>query len=291
MKNRDKNIFYNKIKKYAKKIKYAPKRIHNFFFLFNKKHIYMPNISKNLGVQFLGYLNFKKILDSKTGKLIIPKKINQIKLDVGTAMNAPNSAIWLENLSDRIVFGFEPNIKSIQELLTGKNRKRGSNYKYLDLKYINKRFFVFNLAIDDCEPQLKLFYLTSGDMGNSSLYKPYNFKIKEKAYVPCIRLSDFLSLIPWNRFKYIEHLKVDTQGNDLRVIKSAGEYLEKIVFISAESTAEGYEHSHKEKELDGFMSDNNFDFIPGTDKGGNKTYVNNKYKKLLGILDYSTEDK
>lgn len=270
---------------------YLPVRIYNTFFLCIKNKSYATSSYKNPSFQLLGYITFKKTLDSKTEKLIIPKEIKQIKLDVGTAMNAPNSAIWLDKLPDRIVFGFEPNIKSIQELLSGKNRKRGSSYKYLDLKYINKRFFIFNLAIDDCSPQLKSFYLTSGDGGNSSLYLPYNFKIKKKTYVPSIRLSDFLSLVPWGRFKYIEHLKVDTQGNDLRVIKSAGDYLKKIVFISAECTAGGYEYSHKEEELDKFMKDNNFEIIPGTDKNGNKTYVNKKYKNLINILDYSTEDK
>lgn len=291
IKNKGKSQFYKEIRQFAKIIRSIPTRTHNILFSGMKRKIYPTKPYQNLGFQFLGYITFKKFLDPKTSKLIIPKKINQIKLDVGTAMNAPNSAIWLDKLPDRIVFGFEPNIRSVKELLSGRNRKRGNSYRYLDLKYINKRFFLFNLAIDDCNPQLKIFYLTSGDRGNSSLHKPYNFRIEEKAYVPCIPLSDFLSLIPWNRFKYIEHLKVDTQGNDLRVIKSAGDYLKKIVFISAECTAEGYEYSHKEEELDRFMKDNDFEFIPGTDKGGNKTYVNKRYKRLVNVLDYSTEDR
>ncbi|MBS3084780.1 FkbM family methyltransferase [Candidatus Pacearchaeota archaeon] len=290
-KNEKQGQFYKKIRKIAKIIKYFPTRVYNNFFSNVKKNPYPKESYQNPGFQLWGHINFKKTLNSKTGKLKIPKNINHIKIDVGTAMNAPNSAIWLDKLPDRIVFGFEPNIKSVQELLSGKNRKRGNSYRYLNLNHINKRFFIFNLAIDDCPPQLKVFYSTSGDGGNSSLHKPYNFKIEEKTYVPCIRLSDFLSLIPWKRFNYIEHLKVDAQGNDLRIIRSAGDYLKKIVFISAECTAEGYEYSHKEEELDQFMKDNNFEIIPGTDKGGNKTYINKEYKDLINTLDYSTEDK
>lgn len=284
------NSVYRKIKLISKKIKYFPTRFQNLLSSNSKKGIDVNSNYPNIGFQLWNYINLKDILDYKTGKLKIPKEINQIKLDVGTAMNAPNSAIWLDNLPDRIVFGFEPNIKSVNELLSGNNRKRGRKYKYLDLKHINKRFFVLNLALDDCIPQLKKFYFTSGDGGNSSLHEPRNFKINETRYVPCLRLSDFLELIPWDRFKYIEHLKIDTQGNDLRVIRSAGEYLKKIVFVSAECVAPGYKYSHSEKELDKFMEENNFELIPGTDKGGNKTYVNKKYKKLINTLDYSTED-
>ena len=38
----------------------------------------------------------------------IPENIKNIKIDVGLAGEAPNSAIWLSETNDRYVFGFEP---------------------------------------------------------------------------------------------------------------------------------------------------------------------------------------
>jgi len=273
-------------------IRSIPARINNtLFYAKNKTYPNEVFLSENKGLHLWGHLKFKQLLDTKTQQIKIPKKIKQIKIDVGTAMNAPNSELWLNNLSDRVVFGFEPNPKSVRELLSGDNKKYGNSYRYLNLKHVDNRFFLFNVAIDDCSLQLKPFYLTKGDGGNSSLHKPSEFKIKDRIFVPCIRLSDFLSLIPWKRFRYIEHLKIDTQGNDLRVLKSAGDYLQRIVFISVECTARGYEHTHTEEELDYFMGTEGFEIIPETDRGGNKTYINKKYKNLRGELDYSTENR
>jgi len=243
------------------------------------------------GNYFWGYLNFNSLLDKKTQKLIITDNIKEIKIDVGLAYNAPNSAIWLDKFADRIVFGFEANPENVRELLDGMNRLRNKTCRYVNPEYINKRFFIFNLAIDSANPGLKTFYMTEKDPGTSSLYRPNFFKVKNVIKIPSIRLSDFLDLIPWDRFQHIEHLKVDTQGNDLRVIMSAGDYLkERIVFVSAEYTTKNqYAYSHTEKELDTFMQQNGFSIIDGTKKNLNKTYLNQKFKHLVNQLDFSTE--
>lgn len=246
----------------------------------------------NFGTDLCGYLKFSNLLDKKTGHLKIPKKIKQIKLDIGLSFAAPNSALWLSNFPDRIVYGFEPNPENVREIISGENRKRGNQYRYVNLKDINKRFFLLNVAIDNYPPQFKKFYMTREDPGTSSLHKPKIFKIKESTMVPCVSLSDFLSLIPWNRFKYIEHIKIDTQGNDLKVLQSAGKYLsEKVVFVTAECTAKGYNYSHTKNELDVFMENHGFEFIEGTDIAGNKTYRNRRYRVDAQKLDYSTENR
>lgn len=247
----------------------------------------VPNA--NLGLQFWGYLAFKNFLDNQAEKIKIPLGITQIKIDVGLSIAAPNSALWLENLPGRIVFGFEPNPENVRELLTNNIWRRGQ-YHYLNLKYLNKRFFLFNAAIDNCLPQLKAFYMTRDDPGTSSLIRPKKFKIKKQILVPCFRLADFLALIPWDKFHYIEHIKTDTQGNDLRVLQSAGDYLSKrVVFVTAECTANGYVLTQTKAGLDAFMKKQGFRFIQGTEKGGNKTYINQRFRSLLTALDYSSE--
>ena len=55
--------------------------------------------------------SIKKLLDNKldsNSKFIIPDNINSIKIDVGLAGEAPNSAIWLDETTDRFVIGIEP---------------------------------------------------------------------------------------------------------------------------------------------------------------------------------------
>lgn len=244
----------------------------------------------NLGSQLWGYLSFQNFLDQKSHKIKIAENIKNIKIDIGLSFCAPNSAIWLEKLPDRIVFGFEPNRENVEEILTG-YKKRPGTYHYLDSKFINERFFLFDVAIDSDPPGIKTFYLTENDPGTSSLYEPNSFKIKSIEKVFAIRLSDFLDLIPWNRFEYIEHIKVDSQGNDLRVLKSAGHYLsEKVVFVTAEcSTKDQYKYSQTGEEMDDFMAKKGFQFIQGTSLGNNKTYVNKKFIELQNVLDYSSE--
>lgn len=269
-------------------------KIHNEYFVSNTGNYLnigdFPN--SNAGLDLYGYLKFSSFLDAKSKALFIPRNINQIKIDIGLSFAAPNSALWLENLPDRIVYGFEPNPENVQEILSGDNQKRGKQYHYVDMKYINKRFFVLNAAIDDDPPQYKSFYTTENDPGTSSLYRPNIFRIKENILVPCLPLADFFSLVPWKRFKYIEHIKIDTQGNDLRVLQSAGDYLsQRVVFVTAECMAKGYSYTHTQYELDKFMKSHNFKFVEDTDVGGNKTYINCRFQKLGKSLDYSTESR
>mgnify|MGYP003395162049 CR=1 FL=1 len=119
--------------------------IHNRYFISSVRDCLTVNNlpGSNLGLELCGYLGFSKLLDIKTGKLKIPKWAKQIKIDIGLSFAAPNSALWLDNLPDRIVFGFEPNPENVQELLTGDNRKRGKGFNYASLKYINKKMGSF----------------------------------------------------------------------------------------------------------------------------------------------------
>lgn len=268
--------------------------LHNRYFLReNTQSIVLgKTLGSNLGFELLGYLNFSKLIDRKTQTFKIPNRIKSIRLDVGLSFAPPNSAMWLKRYPDTMVFGFEPNLENVHEILSGENRKRGNRYQFVNSSDINKRFFVFNVAIDKGPIKYKKFYMTDGDPGTSSLHRPQIFKIKTSTMVPCVQLSEFLSLIPWSRFKYVEHLKIDTQGNDLRVLQSAGKYLEeRIVFVTAECTARGYSYSHTRNELDMFMKNHGFEFIEGTDIAGNKTYRNRRFKIVAQKLDYSTENR
>jgi hypothetical protein len=53
--------------------------------------------------------------------------------------------------------------------------------------------------------------------------------------VPVYSLKHFFDIFPWDKYEYIEFIKIDTQGSDLDVVKGAGEYIKKVVYITIEA--------------------------------------------------------
>jgi hypothetical protein len=87
--------------------------------------------------------------------------------------------------------------------------------------------------------------------------------IESEVEVSAIGLKSILKDFPWEQIPYIEFLKVDTQANDLNVIKSAGKWIKNICFVQAEYFTNGsYEgekmHHQCLGELIEYMESNNF---------------------------------
>lgn len=183
--------------------------------------------------------------------LFFPNNIKKIRIDVGTGSTAPNTALWLKNNNHTGILCFEADPRSYNILTKGGYTNQYSNYlrfakrKYLLLnkkviKKINPKIVkIFNVAISNSKKKRVNFFLSDAkNFGTSSLYKPIvsrlKQKIKKKIKVPVFGLQYFLSKINWKKFEYIEFLKIDTQGNDINVLRSSGEYLKKILFVQAE---------------------------------------------------------
>src|SRR5581483_113870 len=142
---------------------------------------------------------------SDEGKIIIPDRFTKIKLDIGLSYNAPYSNLWVQD-PERIVFGFEPNPECAEALKTCEGFTH-LHYRRIDPKYVGKQLFIIPAAIDitSSDIEYKEFYMTSGDPGTSSLYKPITMDwIKQKTVVPCISLESFLNRLDFSRIKYIE---------------------------------------------------------------------------------------
>lgn len=239
----------------------------------------------------------------------VPQNITKARIDVGVCMTAPNSAVWLKNYKNMFVIGVEPNPYNYERLFDGEN---GINdYKVvvnesvvkLNNEYVSNYidngnyFFPIQVAIDNVnEICVKKFYCTSMlNTGCSSLLKPIDgspglngVTTEKEVDVNVISLKMILDKFPWQKIPYIEFLKTDTQGNDLNVIKSCGEYLNKICFVHSEYYAQSvYEGEKPQKEcyqeFDEYMTQNNFKcyYLSGTDV----SYVN------LTLLNYITENK
>ena len=243
----------------------------------------------------------------KNSHYVISDEQKYIKIDVGLAGEAPNSAIWLSETTDRFVIGIEPlayHWKMINNFESS-NSKRPYPYEFRILQLeegtvklnkqnickINDRFFGIECAIDRvAEPTTKTFYQmdrTDGASGSSSLLKPTKHHphfIEEEIEVPVVSLEKILGHIDWNRFPFIEQIKIDCEGHDLEVIKSIGKYLNKIVFITAEMSPANSNHwegaTHHEDLLH-FMSDNNF--VAKERNGGDVSFVNKELEPVSVI--------
>ena len=231
----------------------------------------------------------------------IPKDLKQIKIDVGLAGEAPNSCIWLSETPDRFVIGIEPLESHWKDLHTYTQFDRSyPNFKMLQLDQnavmlnkevvclVNNRFFEIHGAIDSVpEPTVKGFYKMEqkgGSSGSSSLLKPtqhHPHKVDEIVRVDVYSLEYILSLLDWERFPYIEHIKTDCEGKDFDVVKSIGKYLDKIVFISSEASGNSHHWygSGDNNRFESYMIDEGFKVLSKTN--GNIDFINPKYNDII----------
>ena len=162
--------------------------------------------------------------------------------------------MWLSKSrdDDLLVFGFDPNPKGNTELLSAQRMHTCRN-ACLDLERLGRTFFLFPVALGDTTGVQPL-YVADDDPGTSSLYRPDNsnpgISSTVQYDVPVLRLEDLLAMIPWKNsgdsgdrgtFDFIEHVKIDAQGNDFKILVGMGRFLtERVACVSVEPQAPGY---------------------------------------------------
>lgn len=222
----------------------------------------------------------------------IPDYCNHIKIDIGLSYNAPQSQSWLKKEDKLMVFGFEPNPDSVKCIQNGNIQKRHPEHgEPLQQKYINEqRFKLLPFALSNVEKQEEMnFYVNSNDCGTSSLFdhdQKYLGKIEKVVKVPVISLKMFFDEFPWDRFQYIDYIKIDAQGSDLNILKGAGDYLkERVVFVTAEPDGHCYYGSSEcnTDNITKYMLSENFIKInhPNTT---DLTFLNTKYKNMANNI-------
>jgi len=249
-------------------------------------------------------LTLKEILISNgipfdNDKIKIPDHIKKIKLDIGIAIEAVHTEYWLNhNPDDLVVFGFEPLplcVEKTIEYFQQPNSKwtHDSPDNIVDLKWLNNNFYIVPVAIGNDNGKLNDFYVTcSKNVGCSSLYKPSNalenqgIVLDEIIQVPVFNLSEFLKLLPFDKFEYIEYIKVDVQGNDLNVIKSGGDYIrEKVVFITMEPEVGQYigANNNTIPNMINYMNSIRFDIVKHHNTV-DPTFLNRKFKSIADSI-------
>jgi len=180
----------------------------------------------------------------------IPENCTHIKIDVGLSYGANQSSNWLDKENDVMVFGFEPNPEAYQCITNGNIQLRHPSHAVagnpLNKQHIDSgRMKIFNIALSNVEMiEYMDFYVNSKDCGTSSLYshdQQYLGPIEKVIKVPVYSLKMFFDNFPWDRFSYIDYIKIDAQGSDLNILKGAENYLTNhVVYITAEPDGNQY---------------------------------------------------
>lgn len=246
------------------------------------------NVLRRIGLKKYLKNNVIETLDATT----------KICIDVGLSETAPYSGMWLSNDSDRCVLGIEA-LQWNWERLGGPEYDKSASLRWpivrLDtnsiifedtkLIDISNRFFGLSCAIDDIPRPKKREFYHMHEAGSSSLLKPsekHTSSIKEVETVQCVSLQDILEYVDWNKFKFIEHIKIDCEGHDAAVIRSLGKYLKKTIFLTFEMSAAN--QGHWEQQVDPtetmhFLRNNNFHCFRYD--GSNSLWVNGACKPAL----------
>ena len=218
----------------------------------------------------------------------IPEKCSHVKIDVGLSYNAPQSQNWLSREPDLMVFGFEPNPDLLDSISKGNIQKRDHGHgEPLQKKYIDeKRFTLVSIALSDVDKVEQMnFYINKNDCGTSSLFKhdeKHLGSIEKVVQVNVCSLKMFFDNFPWERFEYIDYIKIDAQGSDLNILKSAGKYLqERVVYVTAEPDGKFYDGAEEcnTNNITNYMLSQNF--IKINHKSTiDPTFVNKKFIEL-----------
>jgi hypothetical protein len=225
----------------------------------------MKNFLEACGLPFEG--EYIKIPDNKT----------RINIDIGLSYNAPHSNMWIQSSNKVFVFGIEPVNESIENIKVGAIKKVPCHSDPLNVKYLNNSIFLIPCALGLQNNTVFDLYVTSGDVGCSSLFEPVTFEYQKKSTVMW-RLDELLKLI---KQPLIDYIKIDAQGSDLNIVKSGGHLIsERVIAITLEPETDQYLNANNSIEaIDLYMTGINFKRIchPNT---VDPTYVNIKYENL-----------
>lgn len=208
----------------------------------------------------------------------------KFRIDVGTSVSAPVSKYWFDNcVQDMVVVGIEPNPDcwDKQNIWDG----RVWNIQTELQKFAN--YYHVIGACSNVETKVRApFHLIGGNVGCSSLLTPKMNTLAGCYYdkaieVDVFALKDITSKISC---QLIELIKMDTQGNDLNVLKSLGGDIHRVAFIDVESDATYYyENACNYSDLKQYMQEMEFDLYEET--GGNSRFRNKQVSSFVGYYN------
>jgi hypothetical protein len=90
--------------------------------------------------------------------------------------------------------------------------------------------------------------------------------------------------IDWDRFPFIETIKIDTEGNEKKVILSCKEYLDKVVYLRVEcfKAMHGGDFINTADPMIEFLKEKGFENFD--QEQGDYKFINIKHKQLANDL-------
>ena len=179
----------------------------------------LTDIFLHIALKLKGYKNFGTFNETGEEYLLNMLIKNKVKycLDIG-AHNGDYSKKLLETYNMRVI-AFEPMKQSFKNLKNLKN-------------YYSDKFQCFNIALSDKNGFQKIYFAKSNSQlaSLSSNLKNINFLKKKKFKNQKIKVStlDYFEKKNKNIFpRKIDFLKIDTEGNDLKVLKGGLNFIKK----------------------------------------------------------------
>tara|TARA_R110000824_G_scaffold360724_1_gene548495 strand:- start:252 stop:851 length:600 start_codon:yes stop_codon:yes gene_type:complete len=159
-----------------------------------------------------------------------------------------------------------------------------------EIRDIGGKYILLGGAVDNVGKEIKYqnFYLTPKDYGTSSLRREVIDNFPEKGgysieRVPSYSLESILDHVDWDRFPFIECVKIDVEGKELDVLKSCGHYIDKVVYFRVEAFEQEDEslctHGDDKKIID-FLEQHGFHLFDKTP--GDFKFVNKRHLHLVG---------
>jgi FkbM family methyltransferase len=167
-----------------------------------------------------------------------------IVLDIGA--NNGNSYYHLTNDKSNVVYAFEPTPYLLEKFLYPKEKDN---------------FIVIPNAVSDIEGEMEFKIAGNLDWGCSSLLDfsddlnhtwpgRIDFKVTDKIKVNTIRMDSFIKKY---NISSIDIMHCDTQGNDIKVLRSFGEYINIIKSGQVEGFAQNPLYKDSENSVDNLI--------------------------------------
>jgi FkbM family methyltransferase len=176
---------------------------------------------------FIGKARRRALRDT-FGRWARSRKYRRIWIDVG-AHEGETTFPFASVDRTLLVYAFEPNLQAASRIM-GRLR----NYVVLPIA-IAERDGSAELHLTAYEPSSSL--LPADQVGIKSWVSEVEFKVVGSVTVPTMRLDTFMN---GAGIESVDYLKIDAQGLDLEVVKSAGDRLRDVAKVQLEATTSSY---------------------------------------------------
>lgn len=170
----------------------------------------------------------RRALQATAGRWARSHKYRRIWIDVG-AHEGETTFPFAAADSSLLVYAFEPNLRAASRVM-GRLR----NYVVLPIAIAGQDGSA-ELQLNAYEQSSSL--LPADEAGVRQWVTEQEFKVVGSVTVPTMRLDTFMNQAG---LAAVDYLKVDAQGLDLEVVKSAGERLRDVAKVQLEATAVSY---------------------------------------------------